>query len=80
MFFEVVSPILGSEPFAVGHSIRDLDRLTQTYGGKNWKKMKGFAKIRLQNNIVWYAELHWYEAHGVGKVEMKVKRLLQREG
>ncbi|HLA34183.1 MAG TPA: hypothetical protein VJ001_04870 [Rhodocyclaceae bacterium] len=63
--------------FAAGSKIRELHRLIDAYGGRNWKKRKGFANIRLlPSGQVLQAELHWYEAHGIGKVEMKIKELL----
>ncbi|MDO5626320.1 MAG: hypothetical protein Q4G71_16735 [Pseudomonadota bacterium] len=64
------------ETFAEGSGIRELRRLIRTYGGKNWKKRKGFGRIRLESGEELQAELHWYEAHGIGKVEMKIKELL----
>lgn len=68
--FEVV------ETIAVGGKIRDLEWLRKTYGSGRWRKMKGFARVRfLDNGEEFEAELHWYEAHGVGKVEMKIKEL-----
>ncbi|MGB4117304.1 MAG: hypothetical protein WBK51_12230 [Polaromonas sp.] len=77
MNWELVSDITQSETFAEGSRIRELHRLLDTYGGKNWKKRKGFARIRiLPSGQTFLAELHWYEAHGIGKVEMKIKELL----
>jgi hypothetical protein len=77
MNWELVSNITQSETFAEGSRIRELHRLLDTYGGKNWKKRKGFARIRiLPSDQTFLAELHWYEAHGIGKVEMKIKELL----
>ena len=75
--WEVVGTISNVETFASGSGIRELHRLIDAYGGKNWKKCKGFAIIRLDSSTELYnAELHWYEAHGVGKVEIKIKELL----
>jgi hypothetical protein len=54
--------------------IRELDRLRKTYGGTNWRKLKGFAKVRLSNGKIRIAEVHWYEAHSIGKKEIKIKR------
>jgi hypothetical protein len=64
------------ETIAIGHGIRDLSRLVRSYGGKNWRKRKGIARIRTVSGEK-LAELHWYEAHGVGKVELKLKRTLR---
>lgn len=76
MHFEVVGEITGIETIAVGGSIRDLSRLQKLYGKGRWRKIKGQAMIRLRSGRVRLAELHWYEAHGVGKKEMKRKRYL----
>ena len=72
----VVGPIRGVETIAVGRSIRELSRLRKIYGGKRWRKLKGTALIRLHDGSLILAELHWYEAHGVGRRELKVKRFL----
>jgi hypothetical protein len=59
---------------ATGRGIKDLARLRRLYGRGRWRKMKGVARVRLQNGDVRLAELHWYEAHGIGKKEIKRKR------
>ncbi|AFZ54130.1 hypothetical protein [Cyanobacterium aponinum] len=76
MDFEIISNITEIENIAVGNSIRDLDRLRKIYGGKRWRKLKGIATIRLTNGKIRKAEIHWYEAHGIGKREIKRKRYL----
>ncbi len=77
MNWQLAGEITHQETFAEGSKIRELHRLIETYGGKNWKKRKGFGRIRLSpSGEVCHAELHWYEAHGIGKVEMKIKELL----
>jgi hypothetical protein len=76
MHFEVVGEITDLETIAVGRTIRDLPRLQKLYGEGRWRKMKGEATIRLRSGHVRLAELHWYEAHGIGKKEMKRKRYL----
>jgi hypothetical protein len=74
--FEIISPIENIEIIAVGSRIRDIDWLRKTYGKGRWRKLKGFVRIRfLDDGEEFEAELHWYEAHGVGKVEMKIKEL-----
>lgn len=75
--FEVISDIIDVEPIAVGRAIRDLARLRKRYGSGRWRKMKGVATIRLANGRVRRAELHWYEAHGIGRKELKRKRYVQ---
>ncbi|RNF30020.1 hypothetical protein NM04_14845 [Massilia aurea] len=74
--FEVVGPITNIETIAEGSGIRCLVRLKKFYSGKNWKKKKGQALIREQGCAPALAEIHWYEAHGIGKVEMKIKEYL----
>ena len=77
MNWELTTQITHQITFAEGSKIRELHRLIETYGGKNWKKCKGYAGIRiLPSGEIFQAELHWYEAHGIGKVEMKIKELL----
>jgi len=74
--FEVLSEISRIEVIATGNSIRDLERLEECYGRGNWRKMKGVAMVRLSSGRVRQAELHWYEAHGIGRRELKRKRYL----
>lgn len=76
MFFEVLGQITDVETIAVGSAIRELKRLQKQHGKAKWRRMKGIGEIRLQSGRVVQAELHWYEAHGIGKKEIKVKRLL----
>ena len=74
--FEVISKIEDLEIIAVGGKIRDLEWLQKTYGSGRWRKLKGVARVRfLDDGEEFEAELHWYEAHGIGKVEMKIKEL-----
>jgi hypothetical protein len=76
MNFEILSDITEIEIIAKGRGIRDLARLRRTYGLGNWRKLKGIARVRLASGRVRLAELHWYEAHGIGKKEIKRKRNL----
>jgi len=76
MDFEIVGEIAVVETIASGKGIRDLKRLRRSYGKGRWRKMKGIARIRLMTGRVRLAELHWYEAHGIGKKEIKRKRYL----
>lgn len=76
MDFEIISTITNIENIAIGNSIRDLERLRKTYGGTRWRKVKGIATIQLANGRIRKAEIHWYEAHGIGKREIKRKRYL----
>ena len=76
MFFEIVGEISNVETIAVGRRIQQLARLKRLFGGSRWRKMKGEALIRLASGKRRRAEVHWYEAHGVGKRYMKFKRYL----
>ena len=73
MNFELVSEITQIETIAVGSKIRDVERLRKMYGKGRWRKLKGVAQVRLKSGRIRLAELHWYEAHGIGKREMKRK-------
>lgn len=74
--FEVVEPIRNVVTIAVGRRIRELSRLIKRYGAGSWRKPKGVAAVRLADGSVRWAELHWYEAQGVGSRELKIKRYL----
>jgi len=76
MFFEVCGEIAGVETFAVGNSIRGLPRLRRLYGLGRWRKRKGYAEVKLPNGTIRKAEIHWYEASGIGKKELKIKRFV----
>ncbi len=76
MYFEIVGSIQKVETFAIGSSIRDLPRLRRMYGRGRWRKRKGVATVRLPDGTVAVAELHWYEASGIGRREMRIKRLV----
>lgn len=75
-FRRIVSAITSIENIAVSGQIKNLRRLRRIHGGTRWRKVKGSAYVELVTGEVRLAELHWYEAHGIGKKEMKVKRLL----
>ena len=77
MDFEVRGPLRETRTFAVGRAIRDLARLRRAYGPGRWRKRKAFATIKLADGFVCEAELHWYEASGVGRREMRIKRLVR---
>ncbi|MGA7876552.1 MAG: hypothetical protein WCA08_12895 [Desulfoferrobacter sp.] len=74
--FEIITEITGIETIAVESSIDEILRLRKRYGQGRWRKLKGIAMIRLRNGRVRKAELHWYEAHGIGRKEIKRKRYL----
>ena len=73
MWFEIISEIRHPETFARGTGIRELPRLRKVHGLGNWRKRKGFATVRLLDGTLREAEVHWYEATGIGKREFKIK-------
>jgi hypothetical protein len=75
MRFEIISEISDIQTIAVGNRIRDIARLRRRYGRGRWRKMKG-TLVRLLSGRIRLAELHWYEAHGIGRKELKRKRYL----
>ena len=76
MLGDLVGEITALETIALGRAIRDLPRLKKLYGKGRWRKMKGKALMRLPSGRVRLVELHWYEAHGIGRRELKRKRYL----
>jgi hypothetical protein len=76
MRFEIVGTIERVETIAVGSGIRVLRHLRKQYGDGRWHKRKGIATIRLLSGVTRKVELHWYEAHGIGKRDVKIKRYL----
>jgi len=73
MDFEIVSEITDIETIAVGTGVRDRARLKKQYGKGRWRKLKGTAHVKLVSGKIRLAEIHWYEAHGIGKKEFKLK-------
>ena len=73
MDFKIVSEITEVETIALGTGVRDRARLRRQYGRGRWRKLKGVAKVRLPDDTIRLAEIHWYEAHGIGKKEFKLK-------
>jgi len=76
MHFEILGEISAVETIATGAGIREISRLRKRYGRGRWRKRKGNAAIRLSSGELARAEVHWYEATGIGKREFKIKRLL----
>lgn len=76
MDFTVIGQIENIQTFAVGRQIREVKRLRKLYGPGRWRKRKGVGKVRLSDGAVLRAELHWYEATGIGRRELKIKRYL----
>jgi len=76
VYFDVVEEVTHVQTIAAGRRIRQFERLKKLYGKGRWRKMKGEALIRLASGQLRRAELHWSEAHGVGKRNIKFKRYL----
>ena len=76
MYFKIIGEIKEIETIATGHGIKNLKRLNRIYGNTNWRKLKGVCRVRLDDGTEMDAEVHWYEGHGVGKKEFKIKRYL----
>lgn len=76
MSLEIVGKITNIEAIAAGHSIRELARLRKVHGTGRWRKLKGIARVRFPDGGTCNAEIHWYEAHGIGRKEIKLKRIL----
>jgi len=74
--FEIVDDIQFIEVIAVGSHIRDLAYLQKIYGHGRWRKLKGSTFVKLPNGNIRHVELHWYEAHGIGRKDIKIKRYL----
>jgi hypothetical protein len=74
--FEIVGAIKNQKTFATGNAIREIARLKRVYGKGRWRKCKGIAMIRFDDGSTRRAEIHWYEATGIGKKEFKIKYLL----
>jgi hypothetical protein len=75
--FKLRGEITDLEVIATGRAIRVLGKLRKAYGRGRWRKLKGRALVELPDGSMALAELHWYEAHGIGRRDMKVKRLLE---
>jgi hypothetical protein len=76
MYFEIVGSITDVETIAAGRSIRQLPGLRRQYGQGRWRKLKGIATVRIASGELRRAEVHWYEAHGIGRVRHKIKRFV----
>jgi hypothetical protein len=73
MDFEILGEVTGIVTIATGTGVKDRARLRRTYGKGRWRKRKGIATVRLPDRRIRLAEIHWYEAHGIGKREFKLK-------
>jgi len=77
MWFKIIGEVESIQTIAVGQSIREINRLRKIYGKGRWRKLKGIAAIEFPDGEMCKAEIHWYEAHGLGKKEYKIKRILR---
>lgn len=77
MYFEIIGDITDIEIIAVSSSIRDIARLRKQYGAGRWRKLKGVATVRLASGRIRKAEIHWYEAYGIGRKKLKIKRYME---
>ena len=77
MDFKIISGISHVQTIAAGRAIREIKRLRRIYGPGAWRRLKGNASVRLSDGSVRLAEIHWYEAHGMGRYEYKIKRYLE---
>ena len=73
MDFEIIGEVTNVVTIASGRGVRDRARLRRQYGRGRWRKLKGVANVRLIDGTIRLAEIHWYEAHGIGKREFKLK-------
>ena len=78
MNFEIAIPIENVEVIAAGPGVRIRSYLRKMYGRARWRKLKGTATVRLPNGAFRAVELHFYEAHGFGKRDIKIKRYLDQ--
>ena len=76
MGFEIIGKIEQERTFATGNGIREISRLVNVYGKGRWRKRKGIAQVQFQNGIIRTAEIHWYEATGIGRKEYKIKHFV----
>lgn len=76
MYFEIIGDIAHAETFAIGASIRELARLRKRHGRGRWRKRKGIARVRLEGGTIRQAEVPWYEAHGIGRRDFKIKHFI----
>ena len=79
MYFDIidiVGPITDTQTIAAGPAVRQISRLRRQYGRGRWRKLKGIATVRIASGALRRAEIHWYEAHGIGRVRHKIKRFV----
>jgi len=75
--FKILSEIRNIETIASGRGVYIRRYLERTYGRGRWRKMKGIATVELADGTICEAEIHWYEAHGIGRKDFKIKRIIR---
>ena len=75
--FKILSEIRGIETIASGRGVYIRRYLERTYGRGRWRKMKGIATVELADGTICEAEIHWYEAHGIGRKDFKIKKVIR---
>jgi hypothetical protein len=77
MHFKILGQITEVEVTATGTAIRERKRLRKNYGKGRWRKVKGVAEVEFTDGTICQAEVHWYQAHGIGAKEYKIKRVVE---
>ena len=77
MLFRIIGDLQNVEVIAAGHGVHIRQHLVKIYGQGRWRKMKGLATVELEDGTICWAELHWYEAHGIGRRDFKIKRIIR---
>ena len=75
--FEILSEIRDVETIATGRSVRIRSHLERTFGKGRWRKMKGTATVQLADGTICTADIHWFEAHGIGRKDFKIKKVIR---
>ncbi len=75
--FEILTEIRNVETIATGRGVYIRRYLQRTYGRGRWRKMKGIATVRLADGTICEAEIHWFETHGIGRKDLKIKRVVR---
>ena len=74
--FQIIGKIESVTTIGVGNRIREIARLRKVYGKGRWRKLKGIALVMFRDGTIRSVELHWYEAHGIGRKKLKIKKYL----
>jgi uncharacterized protein with ACT and thioredoxin-like domain len=74
---EILGEIRNIETIAAGRGVHIRHHLERIYGKGHWRKMKGTAQVRLADGTICEAEIHWFEAHGIGRKDFKIKKRIR---